>query len=440
MSRYSSRYSLTRPGRGKGSEHRRCPGRAGLLAAVLLLAASGSFLLAPAARAQGSVRAWGMACAYTAAARGIDAVDWNPANLALTDGRTLGIASAAVDLSNNAFSLDRYNEISGATLTQTDKDRILADIPPGGLVLNADVRASALGFRSGPYALTVQGLAGGSGRLDRDFFELILLGNEVNQSISFADTEGEAYAVAGATFSAARPLWTGYRSRLSAGINVRYLYGIYELHVEEASGTLVTTMSEITGRAEAALVSASGGSGYGVDIGLALQAPRGWVLGLALDNLYSRMSWSGDPERHLWSASADSINLANEDLDEAITNSDTTVSIDPYASSLPRRLRLGASNQFGDILLAVDVTQGLESRAGVSTRTALSAGLEWRAWSWMYPRFGLGLGGASGSSAAVGLGLRLGPWRLDLALLNRGSLWPDDTKGLGLAAGSSLEF
>jgi len=59
---------------------------------------------------------------------------------------------------------------------------------------------------------------------------------------------------------------------------------------------------------------------------------------------------------------------------------------------------------------------------------------------WLHPRAGFTVGGISGQSLSVGLGLLAGPWRLDLAVLNRGTFVPGDAKGIALAAGSSLEF
>jgi hypothetical protein len=368
-------------------------------------------------------------------------VDWNPANLALEGPRmSIGIAGAAVDLHNNAFSLDHYNEVSGGTLSEADKNRILTEIPTDGLRVHADVRASALGWQYGSFALTFQGLGGASGRMDRDFFELVLMGNEIGQSVSFTKTEGEGYATAAATLSGAFPILTNYSSRLSAGANVRYLRGIYEAHIEDAGGSLVTTLAEIEGGAHASLVSATDGNGYGMDLGFTLQAPRGWVFGLVVDNLISQMRWTGDPERRTWSIMADTLNITSEDLDAAVVDQDTTVTIAPYRTRLPRRLRLGASNHWGNFLVAVDVVQGLESRAGVHTRPLLNTGLQYDKLSWLQPRCGLSFGGIYGSAAAIGVGVKLGAWRLDLAALNRGRILPNDTRGLGLAAGTSLEF
>ena len=61
-------------------------------------------ILASAANAQGVVQAWGMGGASTAGSRGLEAVVYNPANLAFSDGTTVGLAAAAADIHNNASS------------------------------------------------------------------------------------------------------------------------------------------------------------------------------------------------------------------------------------------------------------------------------------------------------------------------------------------------
>ncbi len=423
------------------TDRRGATGRARAAAALVLPAAI--WLASPAgvALAQGSARAWGMGGAATATARGLDAVDWNPANLALArPGFSLGLASVAADLHNNAFTLSRYNEISGATLTTADKERILRDIPDGGFAVQADVRAAAGGLGLGNVALTFAALGGGTGRVAKDFFDLVLMGNPIDRAFTFDGTGGEGYAVGAATLSAGVPLVTGFRTRLCAGANLRYLRGIYELHFEEATGGLVTTMDGVAGDARASYVSAGGGVGWAVDLGLALQAPRGWTLGLACDNVTSAMDWDGDPERRTWTVRADSLNATQEDLDALVADSDTTVAVSPYRTTLPRRLRLGAGNAFGPLQVALDVAQGLEDRAGTTTRTEFRTGVEWRLCGWLLPRAGAALGGAAGRGASAGLGLRAGPWRLDVAAVNRGRFWPRDTKGLAVAAQTRLEF
>jgi len=421
--------------------HRRSPSsRLGLTTALAGLVFS---LLCGAApvQAQGQVRAMGMSGAYTGAARGLDAVDWNPANLALNGerGPSVGLASMSLDLNNNAFSLAAYNEYTGAVLTTEDKEKILRDIPNEGFMLNADVNASVLGFCSGPFALTFQGLAGGSGVMDKDFFELVLMGNEIGQSFSFDDTDGDAYAVGAVTLSYARPLITRQTYRLSAGVNARYLHGLYDFTIEEASGGLVAEMDGVQGEANASMLMSQGGSGYAVDVGLALQLPRGWTLGLAVRNATSHLNWDKQVERYVWSAVGDGITATTDDIESRITQSDTTYTAAAYVRTLPTVVRFGASNRFGPFLVGADVSRGLENRAGVSDKLALDLGLEWRLASWLLPRIGLGFGGEV-RRASAGLGIGLGPVRWDLAVANRGQIIPGDTKGLAVASGLGLDF
>jgi len=409
-----------------------------IFVALLLTAVLGAAI----SSAQSSVRAIGMGGTGTATAAGLDAVGWNPANLAIErpGSFSIGLASASVDLSNNSFTLDRYNTFTGATLSRADKDLLLSDIPDGGLLLSADVNASALGFASGPFAVTFQGMAGGSGNLDRDFFDLVLLGNDIDKSFSFDDTDGDAYAVASATLSFARPLATGHAARLSAGFNLRYLQGFYDFSDVEAGGGITTDISGVSGAASASYRTATGGSGYAVDLGLALQAPRGWTFGLALQNGLSSVNWDRDTERHIWSACGDSLSTATHDFDNAVADSDTSYAIGAYSTSLPQQLRLGAGNRIGRLAYAFDIIRDLGERSHSSSRTAINAGCEMALLSWLRPRLGIGVGGPSSARSSVGLGLAFGPCRWDFAVGNRGRIWPDDTRGLAFAAGSSLVF
>ncbi|MFT5234412.1 MAG: hypothetical protein ACI9UQ_002458, partial [Candidatus Krumholzibacteriia bacterium] len=146
------------------------------------------------AQAQGIVRAWGMGGAGTATSRGLEAVAYNPANLAFSHGTSIGLAAVAVDVHNNAFSLDRYNDITGKYLDSSDKAQVLNDIPDDGLKLDADLNASALGFQTGSFAFSFNGIGAGQGNLDKDYFDLVLNGNQLDQSVDFSNTWGDGYA------------------------------------------------------------------------------------------------------------------------------------------------------------------------------------------------------------------------------------------------------
>lgn len=392
------------------------------------------------ALAQGAVRSWGMGGTGVANSRGLDAVDYNPANLAFSRGFSMGLVTAAVDVHNNAISLDRYNEITGAHLTTGDKEQLLNDIPEDGFRLDADMRASVLGVHSGSLALTFNAIGAGSGNLDKDYFDLVLFGNQLGETVDFTNTNGEGYAVGQAALSYGQVLHTGKRARLSYGLSAKYLQGIYEMHVEEAHGSMHTSLEAISGEAFVSTLSAEGGRGYGLDFGLAMQTSGGWSLGASVENIYSTMTWNQNVEAREFRAHAGDVNVLNDDLDNAVVNSDTTFASTNYNTTLPPQLRMGVSNRFGPVSLALDYTQGFEDRGMSSTTPRFHLGGEFFSGGFLQPRFGLSTGGDSGTGASAGLGLRLGFWKVDLAVLSRGELNPNKTKGVAFAAGSSLEF
>ncbi len=405
------------------------------LAALLALLA----LAAPPAMA-GDARAVAMGGAHTAAARGLDAAAWNPATLAFSPGTTVGLAGVSLDLHNNSFSLGRYNEVSGATLSEADKADLLADIPDGGFRLDTVARAGAVGLQIGRLALSTGAVAAGRGNLDRDFFDLLLFGNELGQTVDFSDTWGDGYAVGKASLSWGQPVYEGAFGRMAVGVTASYLHGVYEMHVEEAYGSVTTSMTEISGEAYAAAVTADQGSGYGLDLGYAWQAPGGWTFGAALDNVLGSVAWSGNVERHEFRVDATGVTVLNDDLDNAVADSDTSYAAAGYSTNLPRRMRLGASWDRGSLLLAADWIQGFSDRSGSSVTPQLNLGAEWRPLGFLAPRGGVMMGGAGGLGVSGGLGLDVIWWQLDLAVVHRGGFSGDATRGLGFAVSSQVAF
>ncbi|MBD3232860.1 MAG: hypothetical protein GF315_03970, partial [candidate division Zixibacteria bacterium] len=94
---------------------------------------------------ESDARSLGMGGAYTAAARGYQSLQNNPANLGLRDNfkSSWEFFSLGAQLRNNAFSLNDYNQYTGAYLTDDDKEEILGKIPSEGLSLNVLTEAGA---------------------------------------------------------------------------------------------------------------------------------------------------------------------------------------------------------------------------------------------------------------------------------------------------------
>ncbi len=390
-------------------------------------------------QAQGQVRSWGMGDAMTASARGLAAVQYNPANLALSPGQSLGLASAAVSAGNNSLGLDRYNELNGSYLDAADKDLLLADIPAEGFALDAKIRVSALGYQSGRFAFSLGARGQGRGNLDRDYFSLVLYGNPLNETVDFSNTWGGGYAVGTATISYGQVIHQGDRGTLAMGLNGNFLQGLYEIHIQRAGGTLTTSAANIGGSAYVDALSAEGGQGYGFDWGLTWQTDN-WQWAAMIENAASQINWDRNVQLESFQVTATAISLLNGDLGSSVIDTHFKSEATPYTTRLPRAYHLGLARDWGAVQANADlvVEESIAPEQDMVNRVAMGA--EFRLTPWLYPRAGIRLEEGIGTGGALGLGIDAGHWLIDAAAMTSGGLLPGSAKGFGVAVGTHLVF
>lgn len=416
-----------------------------MVAAVTQLGMGAGSEPAQAART-GSVRAQGMAGAYTAHARGVDAALWNPANLAARGAPRLSIelAGLTAQVANNGVDLDLYNRHTGQVLSEADKQEILAAIPTRGLATAVDATATAVGVQVDRFAISVTGHGLGYTNLPRGVFELLLEGNAAADSVTFDDSEGEAIAFAALNFAGASEVATTPWGGLSVGMNLRYLQGIAYAELEEVTGALVTELDGVYGTALAQLVTAGSGQGAGLDVGVSADLANQWRAGLSVQNVFGVIHYSGDLERRLFLAEVDTVSVVTleevESTDELYDDQELRTGAEPFNVTLPRVISLGLAREGERTVYAFEYTQGFTNRAGSSTTPRIALGGEVLATPVLPLRMGLSMGGVMGPSASVGLGLKLGVFGLDLAAASHGKFLPRDTKGVTLSVGTGLRF
>lgn len=410
---------------------------------VLILLLSGGLAWG---RGISNARALGMGGAYTASARGIDAPYWNPANLGFTDGNrySIGIFGAGAGLKNNSFTLADYNKYNGQFLTEGDKDNILGSIPSDGLRLDAIAEASALNFSVGRFALASKGYGVSSMNIDRDPLELIFYGNAVVDEISLDNSSGEGYGIADIAASYGHPLMQWENGEFAVGGSFHYLRGFIYQKIVDSQGSISTTDTGFVGDAHMSVLSAEGGSGYAVDLGLAVRFDRTWHFSAAWQNAYSRLVWDKETEMKIYTFNMEPVTASDiadsAASDSLITSSDTTLAADPFSSDLPSTMRLGLAKEFKKFLFSFDWEQALEARPGTGVNPRLAGGLEYKPLKFLPLRAGMSTGGRQGSLYSFGFGLHFGPYHFDIAVANSGSPLPTHTKGARLALGMGLYF
>lgn len=421
----------------------------------------------------------GMAFAHTAAARGIDAVGINPAGLALPSPGTVQLAlfPVAVHAGSEFLTYGLYTEYFtgidtdtgrvGRTLSDTDKERILAGFTEDAPHMRLDAEARLLGASLrlsgiGAFALTMTDVASVSADMPRDLARFVLYGNTPGSDYTFDAASLRAvwhreYAL---TYAGAVP---GLRGA-AAGLSLKLVHGFGAYEVDRMNVRLATDqMGVLTGDVDVRYRSAGGlsldggpelfpgpaGSGFGVDAGFTMQAGSALTLGVAVMDLGS-IRWTGSVRETV----ADTVLVVDEPLREdqrrAIEQvlEGRTQEGGSFSTPLPGRIRLGAAMRVdqligmpGELLVCADLEQGFRAGAAGTLTPRAALGAEYRPVHWLPLRTGVSAGGTDGVNLGLGFGVDLDT--VELAVASENATWilqSGEFSWWSLAAGLTLRF
>ena len=422
-------------------------------------------------------RAMALGQAYTALARGPEAVFWNPANLALSGGprfkwELLGVGITLVP-ENNSFSVQTYNdnftdpthEIKGSV-----KDDLLADVPSDGLRFNLDVVPFAslgIPINGGvafplpggiSSALTTSAAVGLEGEMPKDMFELMLFGNEFDRQYDIAKWDGSGWALGGLNWAGAKPWMPAqlqpHLSEFTVGVTLKLLGG-YHAEITRSDGGFISRIQG-TDLEAFAITQGGGGIGFGLDLGVAgVTKDRKTTFSVGMLNLLDTINWGIQSRQDSVFAKASSLRvtrfidpdqrsiedvLENEDIDgDGDKDFHKQLNEESFSRSLPAMMRIGAAHQPTSRLTVVgNYDQAFSSGFGISSTPRISAGAEYRLVPWFPTRFGLSVGGRGSST---GVGFAFGPFSLfhmqlelfDWAFTTRGGFLPGIAKGTAVS-------
>ena len=388
-----------------------------------------------------SARSMGMADSYLLMSSNCEAALANPANLALNGRKnfSLKLLSAGGHVANNSFGISDYKKYNGAYLTESDKQDILNKIPTEGLSFDANAGASALSFSIGTIAVNFDAIGGGRGDISKDPIELALMGNKLGQVVTADGSGGDSWAAASIGVSYGHKLMSRGGFEFLGGATFKYLRGLGYFSAEEMTAEAVTEQTGFAGEGGLMTISSTGGSGYSVDLGLAMQGERAQY-GLVVRNLISHIKWSKDVEVTLYTFEFSGITVDNMNEDSLITSNDEKVVLGEYDTRPPLEMELGAARKFGKLLTSASLRAGFEETAFVSKTPRLAGGVEYPLVKALDLRSGIAVGGVDAFSLAAGVGFNFGPLQLDLAYASSAKLQPWNGNGAKLALSTILEF
>lgn len=410
-----------------------------LLLAILALTLGVASVVS--AQTVSSPRYLGMGNAITGLAGGADAALINPANLGLSGHKSYGLQFFGVgaQVTNNAFTLDDYNAYTGAFLDDEDKEAILNDIPGEGLTVRADVGANAMSIALGSLVLSTTAAGAANMNVSKDVFELALYGNAVGDTISVTGTYSEAVGYGAANLSYGTTIYKNGSRELSVGLTAKYLRGLGVQRIIENTGTAVTNNNGFAGQGSVVIQTATGGSGYALDLGAGMNLNRNYTISACFHNVISKINWNKETTERGFLFDFDSMTVENNNEDYVITD-DYEKSIPSFSTSLPAEINIGFARTTGRLLWAVEWEQGFKTAPGASTTPRFGIGTELRLIPFMPLRAGASAGGGTDPTFSAGTGLHVAFFYIDVAGVTNSGIGLESAKGIQFAVASGLKF
>ena len=380
-----------------------------------------------------SAAAYGMAGNYLAAASGADAVSWNPAMLGINAPKfSLNLVSASGSTGIDPVKLTDVSAFYGKLLDVNTKEAWLNAIGAGKERGSADAGLSLLSLSIGRVAF--QGGLTGSGlvNINQDAAEAILFGNAgrtgTAKSLSFGGSNASASAFATGAVSIGIPLpisITGQAGeQFALGVTGKYIKGIGVVRAED-NGSVITpnniaaqfpVIHTTQPDSPTGLLSNDGGSGMGVDLGVAWSA-GGTTFSATARNVVNTFKWNTTGlKATLGSASFDGTVSKTSFSDTAYSLAPASMRTALEAEKFQPEVAVGIARRSGSFLLTGDASQRLGDAtidAGPQSHVGVGFGFT------IIPLIDLRGGVAyvsEGYQAAGGAGLHVGPLEIGAAV------------------------
>jgi hypothetical protein len=411
-------------------------------------------------------RSVALAGATTTIADGIYAVGFNPGLIAFQKEKPFMLQLGGIDfgLGNNYLSMAAMNTLSGDTLDSDEKTTIINRFKSrGGFTFDlfGQLATPGLNYASGNMVLTSNILYMSSYSLPAGMARLMLEGNANNPDIDM--TLGlEIMSVHELGFSFAVPF-----ESYAVGFTLKYLQGLFYMGIDpdSSSANFITTPRAVYGSGSYYLRQGFGGSGYGLDIGIATKEFNGMRFGVSLINAVGSIGWNkpsfikdmidyplkwdgeqlSDSVAVLYTYQIDSLradNLSSSTIftssSKVVKNLDENGKVKQFNIRYPAILRFGVSYKINDLLISSDLITGFENRLYANSRWRWAIGVESYRFPSMPLRMGFAWEGMDRTELGLGAGFYGGPVMIDFGFSFRNGMWIHSMKGLNLSLGFTM--
>jgi hypothetical protein len=381
-----------------------------------------------------SSRSLAFSDSYGLRAIGADALYWNPASLnARQKTFDIPITNLQFHLENNGFNIHTYNEISGHYLDDALKEKILSGFK-GHLGFESSMHTTILGTTFGKFGLGIGVNASASGKLSKQYLNLLLYGNQEDQEITFTqkhnDAEGIVYSdltIGSGDYEISKLIPSYAENELppiTFGASLSLLTGIKGFEVSSFRGHFSAGDDGINLVQDIVVKEGTLGFGYKGMVGFKSQPMDHLEVGLTIDNILGNIKWSGDNKIHYEHVDVDSVYIA--DLDNDIFDpTDSTANYGTFTTKLPAEMNISFLYQLKMASVSLDWKQGFKESFITSRQPRISLGAEYLPSKIVPIQFGYSLPNKFESyQFSYGLGMRLPHFEFGIAVQSSHALVP----------------
>lgn len=396
------------------------------LGAALLAAALPTMLAAQ--EGNPSVAAFGMAGNYTAAARGYEAVVWNPALLGLpgTRGFTFGGLVLGSSAGIGPVTVRDLADYAGTTIPADVRRRWVGDVRAAGSQQGSfDGSLTLAALSAGRFGAQFSVAGGARMGLGPDALELFFLGNaEAVAANRTLRPTGSLTAGVFATpsISYAIPLATSRDGGLSLGISAKYVRGLADVDARDNGSAISPDTLRLRFPVLRTSPETGNGAGTGADVSLAWRSGR-TTAGLMVTNVFNSFAWDAAGYR-----------CTDIRADINVNSSSTATTEVPCTGAFASRVQQATARRFKPGIRAgvafepvrmLTVTGDLSTQLGaeaetilIGPKTSVGVGAEFRGIPFLPLRAGFSAI-SGGTLTSAGASLRLGRVEIGVALQQR---------------------
>ncbi|HEX9107040.1 MAG TPA: DUF5723 family protein [Longimicrobiales bacterium] len=403
-------------------------------ALLCALAALGGVIAPAPATAQlpsASTAALGLADNYTAAARGYNAIAWNPANLALSGnpGASLAFFPVRAVAGLGPVNLGDIKSWGGKVVPIDVRNTWFQRIQSSGHEkgdAGADLTIAAL--QVGPVGFQLSSSLHGTANLTPDAAKLALFGNAPNGqagSFNLQDSRVNGAWTSTAAVSLAHAFPAGPGAKLSLGVAGKYTIGHVLAYGQDRGSSL--TANPIVINLNFPVISTdtsslfNNGSGLGLDLGAAYEAGKLTLSG-ALQNVFNSFKWQQSKLTYRPAAAffnGDSSSAGSFEIEPMSRAPASLVSAVTDLKYKPVVLAGAAYRVNPRFVVDADFHQRLgDGGMQFGPKTQLGAGAEYRILSFIPLRAGVAYV-TGGSQFGGGVGLDLGTFSMNASIAHR---------------------